>query len=160
MVLGLRPTAHSTESTPSSDEPSEIRTVSAPPHCSSRSILASVAPVLISIPSAARAAMSSVPSISSKARSTRSRRSTMTTSLPSARSIPASSTAMYPLPVTTVRRGHSSSSKKPSEVIPSSAPGVGGTEGTPPVATTTWSAVRRTPPASTVRGPTKRAVPS
>ena len=44
---------------------------------------------------------------------------------------------MYPLPDTTTLAGHSASSKNPSEVMPSSAPGVGGTDAMPPVAITT-----------------------
>ena len=54
---------------------------------------------------------------------------------PIAASIPANSIAIYPLPTIHTSLGWSSNSKKPSEVIPHSAPSILGTVGLPPVAT-------------------------
>ena len=58
----------------------------------------------------------------------------------------------------------SSSSKKPSELMQCSAPGMSGMLGVPPTAMSTWSAessvvAPSAPSTATVLGPVKRAVP-
>ena len=58
-----------------------------------------------------------------------SRRNNIDTSLPSPFKTPASSTAIYPAPTTATRFGCLVKAKKPSEVIPCSAPGTSGTIG-------------------------------
>ena len=70
----------------------------------------------------------------------RSSSATSVTDDPSARNTPASSTPMYPPPTMATRRGSASRPKNSSEVMPSAAPGTGGTIGLPPVAMTIWSA--------------------
>ena len=59
----------------------------------------------------------------------------------------------YPPPTTTTCLGCFSSSKKPSEVMTCSLPGMSGTRGAPPTATSTWSAVTVSPFTDTLRGP-------
>ena len=69
------------------------------------------------------------------------------------------STAMYPAPTTTTLPGRDSSSKKPSLVMPRSAPGRSGSRGRPPTAIRMWSAVYTLPPTSTRFSPTNLAAP-
>ena len=61
-------------------------------------------------------------------------------------SMPASSTATYPLPTIIVLFGLFFNSKKSSEVIPNSAPGISGTTGVAPQAIIICLAVSSTPP--------------
>ena len=68
------------------------------------------------------------------------------TSEPKALSMPASSTAMYPLPTIMVFFGLFVNSKKSSEVMPNSAPGISGTIGAAPQAIMIYLAARRMRP--------------
>ena len=82
-------------------------------------------------------------------RSTVSPRKKRCASVPSPWKMPAISTPMYPEPITAARAGCSSRSKKPSEEMQCSAPGIAGIVGAPPQAMSTLSPlICRTLPSS------------
>ena len=119
-------------------------------------------PSISSIPSRRSASPSAWPSGAASRGSTRSAPSTSTASPPSRRTTCASSTPAAPPPSTSRRRGTAFmlvASRVPQTPSSSRSPGIGGTNGSEPVATTTCSAVWRTPSTSTTPVPGQASVP-
>ena len=155
---GRRPVATSSRSPRSSAPPSSCRTYSSP----SRRAAVACLPSITSTPSRRRASPSPSPSGAGSRGSTCPAPSTSTASPPSRRTTCAISTPTGPPPRISRRRGTAVIPVASRFVhTPSSAdsPGIGGTIGSEPVATTMCSAVCRTPATSTAPVPSSRPVP-
>src|SRR5258708_7336901 len=155
---GRRPAATSSRSPRRSLPPSNCRTYSPP----SRRAAAACIPSISSIPSRRRASPSALPSGAGSRGSTRSAPSTSTASPPRRRTICATSTPADPPPSTSRRRGTAFmlvASRVPHTPSSPARPGIAGTIGSEPVATTTCSAVWRTPSTSITPPPASPTAP-
>ena len=157
-TCGRRPVATSSRSPRNSVPPSNCSTYSSP----SRRAAVACIPSISSIPSRRKASPSASPSGAASRGSRRSAPSTITASPPRRRTTCASSTPADPPPSTSIRRGTAFmlvASRVPQTPSRSASPGTGGRIGSEPVATTTFSAVWRTPSTSTTPVPASLPVP-
>ena len=167
---GVRPVATSTSSASITGVPSPPSTwTRTGPPVVGRSTWVTDAPVHTTTPCAARPASTAAAANGSTRPSSRGPRSTIvTSSLPSDRHAVASSHATGPPPSTTSRRGAASAlvASRLVHGAASARPGIGGSRGAVPVATTTACSARMVtvPPSgrstSTVRSPARRPWPA
>mmetsp|Transcript_33091 Transcript_33091/g.64921 ORF Transcript_33091/g.64921 Transcript_33091/m.64921 type:complete len:206 (-) Transcript_33091:314-931(-) len=152
----VRPIAYSTTSNPSRVFPFPMSKVFLP---STQEIEATVALLTKVTPAFFISSANASEMSASNVRSALGPRVMRVVSDPNALRMPAISTAIYPAPTTATLAGTSERSKKPSELIVCSMPGISGMAGFPPTAMQMCLALYTWPLHSTCLGPTNLAKP-